>query len=84
MAFANSPESEGMILKTRIALLALGSVVLLAANAHADTRVFVQIGAPAPVFAPAPPVPVIAAARPAPRYVARPRGSTWVGGYWRR
>jgi hypothetical protein len=122
MALANLPESEGMMLKTRIALLAVGTVVLLAANAHADTRVFVQIGAPAPVFAPAPPpAPVIVAARPAPygfiwrpahyvwtgygyrmvpaayvrpphagavwvapRYVARPRGSMWVGGYWRR
>jgi hypothetical protein len=38
------------MLKTRIALLAVGTVVLLAANAHADTRVFVQIGAPVPVL----------------------------------
>jgi len=110
------------MLKALIALLAVGTVVLLAANAHAGQRVFVKIGAPAPVFAPAPPpAPVIVAARPAPyglvrrpayyvwggygyrmvpaawvhppyagavwvapRYIARPRGSMWVGGYWRR
>ena len=109
--------------KTRITLLAMGTIVLLAANAHAATRVFVQIGAPVPVYAPAPPppAPVVVAARPAPygfvwrpahyvwtgygyrmvratwvrppyagavwvapRYVASPRGSMWVGGYWRR
>jgi len=113
---------ERMMLKTRIALLAVGTVVLLAANAHAGTRVFVQIGAPVPVFVPGPPpVPVIVAARPAPygfvwrpahyvwtgygyrmvpaawvrppyaravwvapRYIARPHRSVWVGGYWRR
>jgi len=121
MAFASCPQPEGTMLKTRVALLALGTVVLMAASAHADTRVFVQIGAPAPVFAPPPPAPVIVAARPAPygyawrpahyvwtgygyrmvpaarvrppyagavlvapRYIARPRESTWVGGYWRR
>jgi len=111
------------MLKAKIALLAVGTVVLLAANAHAGQRVFVQIGAPVPVWAPAPPPPasVIVAARPAPygfvwrpayyawggygyrmvragwvrppyagavwiapRYIARPRGSMWVGGYWRR
>ena len=122
MAFAACPHVERMMLKTRIALLVVGTVVMLAANAHADTRVFVQIGAPAPVFVPAPPpAPVIIAARPAPygfvwrpahyvwtgygyrmvpaarvrppyagavwvapRYIARPHGSMWVGGYWRR
>ena len=112
--------------KTRVALLAVGTVVLLTANAHAATRVFVQIGAPAPVpvYAPPPPplpAPVVVAPAPvpygyvlqpahyvwtgfgyrvvpaawvhppyagavwvAPRYVARPHGPAWVGGYWRR
>jgi hypothetical protein len=76
------------MLKARIALLALGTVALLAANAHAATHVVVQIGAPVPVYAPAPvpvyapppPAPVVVAAAPVPYgYVWRPGHYVWAG-----
>src|SRR6185312_11807565 len=81
MPFANCPQPEGIMLKARVALLAVGTVVLLAGSARADTRVFVQIGAPAPVYVPAPPpAPVYVAARPAPYgYVWRPAHYVWTG-----
>ena len=108
----------------RIGLLSTVMIVTLAATAHASTRFFVNIGAPAPVVvAPVPVAPVVVAPVPPPapyppvwqpayyvwtgygyrrmpgawvrppyagaawvpgRWVARPRGSVWVQGYWRR
>ena len=75
------------MVKARVALIAVGTVALMAANAHAATRVFVQIGAPVPVYAPAP-VPVYAPPPPAPvvpvaparyGYVWRPGHYVWTG-----
>jgi len=80
----------------RIALLAVGAVVLLAVNAdaasHSHFSVNIGIGVPAPVYAPpapvyAPPVPVYAPP-PAPVYAAPPPpppyaayGYVWVPAY---
>src|SRR5262249_53911556 len=84
MSFAAHLRAGGIMLKARIALLAVGTVVMLAANAHAATRVVVQIGAPVPVpvYAPPPPppAPVVVAAAPAPYgYVLRPAHYVWTG-----
>ena len=70
------------MLKARIALLAVGTVALMAANAHAATHVVVQIGAPVPVYAPPPPppAPVVVAGAPVPYgYVWRPGHYVWTG-----
>ena len=78
------------MLKARIALLAVGTVALMAANAHAATHVVVQIGAPVSVYAPAPvpvyapppppPAPVVVAGAPVPYgYVWRPGHYVWTG-----
>ena len=74
------------MLNRRIALLAIGAVILLATSAHAASHVFVRIdvGPPAPVYVPAPPPPpppvVVYAPPPVPYgYVWRPGYYVWTG-----
>jgi hypothetical protein len=74
------------MVRGRVALMAIGAVVLLAANASAKSHVYVSIGvgipAPAPVIVaappPPPPAPVIVAPPPAPVVV----GYVWQPGYY--
>ncbi len=64
---------------TRTAMLSLVAVILAAPAAHAGTRVFVQIGAPAPIVAPVVVAPPVAVA-PAPYgLVWRPAYYMWTG-----
>jgi len=69
----------------RIAVLAVGAIILMAANANAAPQVSVHIGigAPAPVYVPAPPPPppaVVYAPPPVPYgYVWRPAYYVWTG-----
>ena len=76
------------MVRSRVALMAVGTVVLLAANANAASHVFVSIGVgiPAPVVVAAPPPVVVAAPPPpppAPVIVAAPPAPYVYGYVWR-
>lgn len=77
------------MVRSRVALIAIGAVVLLATNASAKSHVFVSIGIgfPAPVVVAAPPpAPVIVAAPPPPPaavIVAAPPAPYGYGYVWR-